>query len=100
MSSLTFKIIKKFSENLQELSKDFVKKGEYNIEPLYDLMAKRFRKTYLDNPLLDKRKIIVPALKIRTFEDSLLKLKDNNLVAGYILARDEFPEIPLVFNSK
>ena len=47
------------------------------MQPVLDLYEKKFRKIGLDHTVLDKRKVIVPALRKRQKEDTIMRLKDN-----------------------
>jgi hypothetical protein len=52
--------------------------------------AKVFRKMFLDRPLLEKRKIIVPIKRGREIDDTLAELRKKKEAPGVVLKRDSF----------
>ena len=78
----------------------YMKRGEYTFEPILDLYARKFRKMALDNSLLQKHKILLPANRLRAPEDTLLRLKKEHETAGVIPAREGLPEVNFVLDQR
>ena len=45
------------------------------VQPVLDILENKFRRIGLDHTVLDKRKVIVPAVRLRRKEDTLNKLR-------------------------
>lgn len=68
-------------------------------------MIKGFKKNYVDRFLLDFKKVlyiyikvVVPAKRIRSLDDHIVKLWKNHEVAAVIEGRDEFDDIDVVLD--
>lgn len=77
-SYLGFTAIRNFSI----LPYQFAKETEHSYQPLLDLYAKRIRKIGLDKSVLEKTKLVVPALRVRQIDDTLEKLRNARECAG------------------
>lgn len=88
------------SRNFVIIPNRFAKESEFGYQPILDLYAKRMRKIGLDRTVLDKNNIVLPALRLRQEDDTLEKLRNARECPGVINARDEFPDIDLVFQIR
>jgi len=62
-----------------------------------EFLAKKMREQYIREAIYPDVKIFLDPLRERLVDDSLQKLHKDKLVAGCINARDEFPDLDLVF---
>ncbi len=67
------------------------------LAPRIEIYAKKLRDFYLREGLIMESKVHLDYERIRQPEDTLEKLFDNSLVAGIVEAREEFPDLDLVF---
>lgn len=78
----------------------YMKRAEHVFEPILDLYARKFRKMALDSSLLEKNRLVIPANRTRSLDDTLMKLKKNRETAGVIFARGNLPEVNFVLDNR
>ena len=61
---------------------DQLKESDHLDQPFLDIYAKRLRKIVLDRTILQKDKLIIPAIRLRQEDDTLEKLRNSKLCAG------------------
>lgn len=79
---------------------EFSAKHSDYFNQMFDMYSKRFRKAALERTILQRKKIIVPAVRERELTDTLAKLRKERNCAGVLLPREEFPERDLVFGER
>lgn len=82
------------------LKSGLVEKFPQAMQQSLDFQAKVFRKMFLDRPLLEKRKIIVPIKRTRTIDDTLALLKTNKEAPGVVLKRDDREDLDFVLDQR
>ncbi|CAD8060390.1 unnamed protein product [Paramecium sonneborni] len=65
---------------------------------LLDQMIKGFKKAYTDRFLLDFKKVVLPAKRVRSLDDHIVGLWKQHEVAVVIEGRDEFEDIDIVLD--
>jgi hypothetical protein len=67
------------------------------LEPRIEIYAKKLRDMYLREGSMSESKSYIDTLRGRLPDDTIEKCLKNKEVAGIIEAREEFPELDLVF---
>ena len=76
--SLFFKTTKSFTG----VNYRWLQRAEYTYEPVLELFAKKYRKMALESTLIEKSKLIIPAVKTRQLNDTLVSMKKEKQCAG------------------
>ena len=71
---------------------------EHIYNPMLDLMAKHYRKMYVERAVIDFKKVVLPAKRVRTLDDHVETLMKKKEVAVVIEGRDEFEDVDLVMD--
>lgn len=84
-------------EKAKNAHRDFVAP---KIASRMEFLAKKMREMYVRDAVYPDVKIFLDPLRIRQPDDTLQKLHSNQEVAACINARDEFPDLDLVFPNR
>lgn len=76
--SLFFKTTKSFTG----VNYRWLQRAEYTYEPVLELFAKKFRKMALESTLIEKSKLIIPAVRTRQPNDTLTSMRKDKQCAG------------------
>jgi hypothetical protein len=75
-------LVDQFTRNFSGIRSGVMGHVDYTAEPIMDVFAKKFRKIILDRNILAKDRLIIPAIRERTPEDTLAKLREGHLCSG------------------
>lgn len=62
------------------------------------MLVKHYRKFHLEQPIIEFRKVVLPAKRMRTVDDHLEDMKKILEVPAVIRGREEFPDVDVVFD--
>lgn len=93
-------LCKRTIKQMATLKSGLVEKFPQAMQQSLDFQAKVFRKMFLDRPLLEKRKIIVPIKRTRSIEDTLAVLRENKEAPGVVLKREDREDLDFVLDQR